>query len=31
MPLKSYLLIHKEAEMSTEQYTALLDWFKTIK
>ena len=31
MPLKSYLLLHKEAEMSKEQYSALLAWVKTIK
>ncbi|SNR75313.1 Haem-binding domain-containing protein [Lutibacter agarilyticus] len=31
MPLKSYLLLHKEAEMSKEQYNALVAWVKTIK
>ncbi len=31
MPLKSYLILHKEAEMSKEQYSALVAWVKTIK
>lgn len=30
MPLKSYLLLHKEAEMTKEQYTVLLSWLKSI-
>lgn len=31
MPLKSYLILHKEAELSKEQYNVLLAWVKTIK
>ena len=31
MPLKSYLIIHKDAEMTSEQYETLLNWVKTIK
>jgi predicted Fe-S protein YdhL (DUF1289 family) len=31
MPLSSYLYIHKNAEMSKEQYETLLSWAKTIK
>jgi hypothetical protein len=31
MPINSYLLIHKEAKMSTEQYTVLMNWIQTIK
>lgn len=31
MPLKSYLLLHKEAQISKEQYSALVAWVKTIK
>lgn len=30
MPLKSYLIIHKEAEMTEDQYRTLLNWVKTI-
>ena len=30
MPLKSYLILHKEAEVTKEQYTILLNWVKTI-
>lgn len=30
MPLKSYLILHKEAKMTKEQYTVLIDWVKTI-
>ncbi|MFD1292720.1 heme-binding domain-containing protein [Lutibacter holmesii] len=31
MPLKSYLLVHKEAEMSKEQYNTLIAWVKTLE
>ncbi len=31
MPLKSYLLIHKDAKLSENQYQILYDWAKTIK
>jgi len=31
MPLKSYLILHKEAELSKDQYNVLIDWVKTIK
>jgi len=31
MPLKSYLWIHKEAEMTNVQYEALMAWVKSIK
>ena len=31
MPLKSYLLLHKEAEISKEQYNALVAWVQTIE
>lgn len=30
MPLKSYLIIHKDAEMTKNQYETLLNWVKTI-
>lgn len=30
MPLKSYLLVHKEAKLSSSQYKILLNWVKTI-
>ncbi len=30
MPLKSYLLIHKDAKMTENQYQILYDWVKTI-
>jgi len=30
MPLKSYLIIHKDAEMTQNQYETLLNWVKTI-
>ena len=30
MPLKSYLIIHKGAEMTKNQYETLLNWVKTI-
>lgn len=30
MPLKSYLLGHKDAELTEDQYRILLDWVKTI-
>ena len=30
MPLKSYLIIHKDAEMTKNQYETLLSWVKTI-
>jgi len=30
MPLKSYLIIHKEAKLTTEQYDVLLNWVKSI-
>ena len=30
MPLKSYLIIHKEAKMTEDQYRTLLNWVKTI-
>ena len=30
MPLKSYLLIHTEAELTQNQYETLLNWVKTI-
>ncbi len=30
MPLESYLLVHKEANMTKEQYAVLLNWVKTI-
>ncbi|WP_456376760.1 heme-binding domain-containing protein [Lutibacter sp.] len=30
MPLKSYLILHKEAEITKEQYTILINWVKTI-
>ena len=30
MPLKSYLILHKEAEMTKAQYKILLDWVKAI-
>ena len=31
MPLKSYLLIHKEAKLTQDQYNILLAWVKTLK
>jgi hypothetical protein len=31
MPLESYLWIHKEAKMSTEQYEVLINWVKSIE
>lgn len=31
MPLKSYLLLHKEAILEDSQYQLLLDWVQTIK
>ena len=31
MPLKSYLLLHEEAEMTKEQYNVLLTWVKQLK
>jgi len=31
MPLKSYLLIHKDAKLTENQYQILYDWVKTIK
>jgi hypothetical protein len=31
MPLKSYLLIHKNAKLTENQYQILYDWVKTIK
>ena len=31
MPLKSYLLIHKDAKLSENQYQTLYDWVNTIK
>ncbi|MFA5297206.1 MAG: heme-binding domain-containing protein [Lutibacter sp.] len=31
MPLKSYLLIHKDAKLSENQYQILYDWVNTIK
>lgn len=31
MPLKSYLLLHKEVEINNSQYNALYDWVKTLK
>ena len=30
MPLKSYLIIHKDAVLTQEQYKTLLDWSKTL-
>ncbi len=30
MPLKSYLILHKEAEMTAEQYEILMNWVKSI-
>jgi len=30
MPLKSYLILHKDAEMTQKQYETLLNWVKTI-
>ena len=30
MPLKSYLIVHKEAVMTKNQYDILLNWMKTI-
>jgi hypothetical protein len=30
MPLKSYLIIHKDAEMTNEQYEVLMNWVKSI-
>jgi len=31
MPLSSYLLMHKEAELTEEQYKVLLTWVKQLK
>ena len=31
MPLKSYVIIHKEAELSQEQNEALLNWVRSIQ
>ena len=31
MPLKSYLWIHKEAEMTNDEYEVLMAWVKSIK
>lgn len=31
MPLKSYLIIHEEAKLTSEQYAILLNWVKSIK
>ncbi|WP_457616072.1 heme-binding domain-containing protein [Lutibacter sp.] len=31
MPLNSYLLIHKNAKLSDNQYTVLVNWVKTLK
>ncbi len=31
MPLKSYLIIHKDAKLTDEQYEILLTWVKTLK
>lgn len=31
MPLKSYLLIHKDAKLTENQYQILYDWVNTIK
>jgi hypothetical protein len=31
MPLKSYLLIHKDAKLTQEQYNILLVWVKSLK
>jgi len=31
MPLKSYLWIHKEAEMTNDEYKVLMAWVKSIK
>lgn len=31
MPLSSYLKMHEEAEMTSEQYQILLDWAQTLK
>lgn len=30
MPLESYLILHKEAKLSIDQYNVLLNWVKTI-
>lgn len=30
MPLKSYLILHKDAEMTAEQYEVLMNWVKSI-
>lgn len=30
MPLKSYLILHKEAELTAEQYEILINWVKAI-
>ena len=30
MPLKSYLILHKEAELTNEQYLTFQNWVKTI-
>lgn len=31
MPLKSYLIFHKDAKMTNEQYEVLINWVKSIK
>lgn len=31
MPLKSYIIMHKEADLTNEQFQTLLDWAKTLK
>ena len=31
MPLKSYLILHEEAELSEAQYELLLNWVKSLK
>ena len=31
MPVSSYLLVHKEAELTESEKSLLLDWFKTAK
>ncbi len=31
MPLKSYLILHKDAKMTPKQYKTVLEWAKTLK
>jgi hypothetical protein len=31
MPLESYLWVHEEAKMTSEQYTTLMNWVKSIE